>query len=190
MMLTLEVQTKIPVATETWRSRREWGSLLSSWQQAWPSTRVLSQQLLHSVSAPPTPLHLFPNRLLDASLPAWCWPNKPRPPGQRGNGVAASWASTSRPSTTLQTNSAVGHKPRATWNLSLPALHGWFTPQNQNQARGLNASCTWLKWENLFYRNCATSPAYRRYVSIWPKHIVWTVSVKTFWSNKKSWLGR
>lgn len=53
MMLTLEVQTKIPVATETWRSWCERGSLLSSWQQAWPSTRVLSQQLLSSVRPPP-----------------------------------------------------------------------------------------------------------------------------------------
>lgn len=55
MMLTLEVQTKIPVATETWRSWCEQGSLLSSWQQAWPSTRVLSQQLLSSVRPPPPP---------------------------------------------------------------------------------------------------------------------------------------
>eukprot|EP00064_Thunnus_orientalis_P010556 superscaffoldBa00001444_g10582 len=80
--------------------------------------------------------------LLDASLHGWCGPNKPQPSGQRGNGTAASWASTSRPSTTLQTNSAVGHKPRATWNLSLPAVHGWFTPQNPSQAKGLNVYCT------------------------------------------------
>lgn len=54
-MLTLEVQTKIPVARETWRSWCEEGSLLSSWQRAWPSTRVLSQQLLSSVRPPPPP---------------------------------------------------------------------------------------------------------------------------------------
>lgn len=145
-MLTLEVQTKIPVATETWRSWCEQGSLLSSWQQAWPSTRVLSQQLLSSVRPPPPSRHLFLHSLLDASLPGWCGPNKPQPSGQRGNGTAASWASTSRPSTTLQTNSAVGHKPRATWNLSLPAVHGWFTPQNPSQAKDLNVYCTWLKF--------------------------------------------
>ncbi|KAK1881384.1 Minor capsid protein L2 [Dissostichus eleginoides] len=97
MLLTLEVQTKIPVATET---------------------------------------------LYDASLTGWSGPNKTQPSGQRGNGTAASWASTSRPSTTLQTNSALGHKPRATWNLSLPAVHCWFTPQNPSQAKGLNVFCT------------------------------------------------
>lgn len=59
LLFSLEVQTKIPVATEMCA-----GSLLSIWQRAWPSTRVLSQQLLSSVRPPL--LHLF----LDACLPA------------------------------------------------------------------------------------------------------------------------
>ena len=80
--------------------------------------------------------------LLDASLPGWCIPNKSQPSGQRGNRTAASWASTSRPSTTLQTNSAAGHKPLATWNLSLPAVHDWFTPQTL--ARPMTWTCTAL----------------------------------------------
>lgn len=42
-------------------------------------------------------------------------------------------------------NSAVGHKPRATWNLSLPAVHGWFTPQNPTRAKGLNVYSPSLK---------------------------------------------
>lgn len=54
MMLTLEVQTKIAVATETWRSWCKRGNLPSSWQQAWPSTRVLSQQFRSSVRNPST----------------------------------------------------------------------------------------------------------------------------------------
>lgn len=33
---------------------------------------------------------------------------------------------------------------KATWNLSLPAVHGWFTPQKPSQAKGLNVYCTWL----------------------------------------------
>lgn len=109
------------------------------------------------LSHPPF-LHLFLYSRLDASLPGWCGPNKTQPSGQRGNGTAASWASTSRPSTTLQTNSAMGHKPRATWNLSLPAVHCWFTPQNPSQAW----TCTALdfskflsqdlSWENPFFK--------------------------------------
>lgn len=43
------MQTKIPVATQTWRSWCEQGSLLSIWQQAWPITRVLSQHFPCSV---------------------------------------------------------------------------------------------------------------------------------------------
>lgn len=111
------------------------------------------------LSHPPF-LHLFLYSRLDASLPGWCGPNKTQPSGQRGNGTAASWASTSRPSTTLQTNSAMGHKPRATWNLSLPAVHCWFTPQNPSQAW----TCTALdfskflsqdlSWENPFSKSC------------------------------------
>lgn len=116
-------------------------------------------------SSPLSDPHLILHSLLDASLPGWCGPNKPLPSGQRGNGTVASWASTWRPSTTLQTNSAVGHKPRATWNLSLPAVHGWFTPQNPSQAKGLNVYYTWLRFpsqgirESLFRIN--RSSAYK-----------------------------
>lgn len=70
MLFSLEVQAKIPVATEMCA-----GSLLSIWQRAWPSTRVLSQQL--SPLSDPHSSTSSSASLLDACLPAWCGPNKP-----------------------------------------------------------------------------------------------------------------
>lgn len=91
----------------------------------------------HPSVTPSLPPVSFPYSLLNASLPSWCGPKRSQPLGPMGHWGSASWASTSRPSTTLQTNRAMGHKPRATWNLSLPAVQCWYTPQKPKAGKWL-----------------------------------------------------